>query len=402
LSKSEIKILLVDDREDNLLSMEVVLEKEGYALTRANSGVEALKALLKEEDFSLILMDVKMPGLNGYETAEMIYQREKLQGIPIIFITAHDHGADSEFEGYKAGAVDYIQKPFNPDLLKSKVAVFAELFRKNNLLKQQEKKLQVINADLMQLNKELEKRVKDRTFELENLNQELKELLIAKDRIMSVISHDLRNPVTALLVSSELLGNNIEQFNKDGIRQVSNVIHRTANNILSQLNELVDWAKKQRAKTNFSPTKLQLHKGTSESLELLKTNAAQKKVKLQNQISTDIYVKADLYMLRSIIQNLVGNAIKFTPEGGSVLVTARQFPKLVEVTVRDTGEGISIEKKHKLIKLLKAEQDISLKDGSTGLGLFLVKDFVAQHGGTLDLESEVGEGTTFRFTIPLD
>src|ERR1044071_4090028 len=126
------KILLVDDREDNLLSIETIFEPDGYAFVKALSGREALKILLTEYDFALILMDVKMPNLNGFETASLIYEREKLKHIPIIFITAHSYGDENIFNGYRAGAVDYIYKPINPDLLRAKVAIFVELYQKNH------------------------------------------------------------------------------------------------------------------------------------------------------------------------------------------------------------------------------------------------------------------------------
>src|SRR5437868_1276437 len=135
------KILLVDDREDNLLSIETLLEPGGYQFVKANSGREALKILLNEYDFALILMDVKMPNLNGFETASLIYEREKLKHIPIIFITAHSHSDENVFKGYRAGAVDYIYKPINPELLRAKVAVFLDLYKKNHQLLAQEQKL---------------------------------------------------------------------------------------------------------------------------------------------------------------------------------------------------------------------------------------------------------------------
>src|SRR5438045_9507179 len=128
------KILLVDDREDNLMAIESILAADGYIFVKANSGREALKILLSEYDFALILMDVKMPNLNGFETASLIYEREKLKHIPIIFITAHNYSDENVFKGYRAGAVDYIYKPINPDLLCAKVSVFIELYKKNHQL----------------------------------------------------------------------------------------------------------------------------------------------------------------------------------------------------------------------------------------------------------------------------
>src|ERR1043165_4009792 len=138
---SIVKILVVDDREDNLFSLESILERDGYKIVKANSGRAALKILLGEWDFSLILMDVQMPEMNGFETATLIYEREKLKHIPIIFITAHHYGEEQAYEGYKMGGVDYIYKPIDPDLLRYKVSVFAELYRKNYQLMMQERKL---------------------------------------------------------------------------------------------------------------------------------------------------------------------------------------------------------------------------------------------------------------------
>src|SRR5688572_26326528 len=153
--KSDIKILVVDDREDNLFSIETILDRDGYQIRKANSGRAALKVLLSEQDFTLILMDVQMPDMNGFETASLIYQREKLKHIPIIFITAHNHDEEYMFEGYKMGAVDFIYKPINPELLRFKVSVFVDLYRKTHQLMIQEKKLMSANLDL---EKEIEER----------------------------------------------------------------------------------------------------------------------------------------------------------------------------------------------------------------------------------------------------
>ena len=401
VSKDHIKILLVDDREDNLLSMELVLEKDGYLFSKATSGKEALKILLKEQDFSLILLDVKMPIMDGYETAAIIYEREKLRSIPIIFITGQDYEDSSVFKGYQYGAVDYIRKPVNPQILRSKVAVFSELFKKNQLLKQQEEELRSINEELLHLNQDLEERVKERTLELEKVNAELKDLNISKDKFLSVISHDLRNPLTALLVSSEKLYAGAENHSPKSITTLSTIIHSTSKKILQQLNELVEWAKKQQEKTNFNPEPIHLFNRMNESLELLNDNAYQKQINLQNLVPKNIYVSADSLMLRSILQNVVTNAIKYTSHGGCVKVTAQPLQSMIEVCVEDTGVGMSPETRDKLFAT-SFSSSISGTDNEkgSGLGLLLVKDFVAQHGGTIHIESAIGVGTTFKFTIP--
>ncbi len=396
-----IKILLVDDNDNNLMSMEVVLEKEGYTFFKATSGKEALRILLREEDFSLILLDVKMPIMDGYETAELIYQRDKLKNIPIIFITAHDYEEAAMFKGYQAGAVDFIRKPFNPEILRSKVAIFAELYKKNQLLMRQEEKLQTINNDLIMLNRDLEKRVLERTVELENLNDELKALNLSKDKFLSVLSHDLRNPLTALLASSGRLNEDPENLPPHQVKQLSQIIHRTSKRVLDQLNDVIDWAKKQSDGTNFNPEKIKLADGIDQSLELLRPNAAQKEILLENKISGDIYVMADSLMLRSIVQNLVTNAIKYTPAGGSVIINAKPDEQMIRVFIEDSGIGMSAEIQGRLFKKIDVTSVSGTNDEQgSGLGLLLVNDFVAQHGGTIDIESTVGIGTTFKFTIP--
>jgi signal transduction histidine kinase len=401
VSINPIKILLVDDREDNLLSMELVLEKDGYSFSKATSGKDALKILLKDQDFSLILLDVKMPIMDGYETASIIYQREKLRSIPIIFITGQDYEDASVFKGYQTGAVDYIRKPVNPQILRSKVAVFSELFKKNQLLKQQEEKLRSINEELVHFNQVLEERVTERTLQLERVNLELKELNNSKDKFLSVISHDLRNPLSALMVSSEKLYAGAENHSPKNIITLSTIIHSTSKKILQQLNELVEWAKKQQDKKNFKPESIHLFKRMNESLELLNDNADQKKINLQNLVPKNIYVSADSLMLRSILQNLVTNAIKYTSHGGSVKVTAQPMQSMIEVCVSDTGVGMTSETQEKLFAT-SFSSSISGTDNEkgSGLGLLLVKDFVAQHGGTIEIESSIGKGTCFKFTIP--
>jgi len=177
--KSAAKILVVDDRTDNLTSIEAILEKDGYNIVKANSGREALKVLLSDHDFSLILMDVRMPDLSGYETATIIYERDKLKSIPIIFITAHSYDEDFIFKGYRMGGVDYIYKPINPELLRAKVAVFVELYTKNQQLLLQEKKLLAANEFLqkeIEEKKASEVRIKLLNEQLLSNNESLKQM----------------------------------------------------------------------------------------------------------------------------------------------------------------------------------------------------------------------------------
>jgi signal transduction histidine kinase len=184
---------------------------------------------------------------------------------------------------------------------------------------------------------------------------------------------------------------------------LAGIMHRTSNKILDQLNELVDWAKKQREKTNFNPEKLQLYKGIDESLELLKANATQKSIKLENEIPRNVYVNADSLMLRSILQNIVTNAIKFTPQsGGSVKVTAQTMDSMVEICVQDSGVGMSKEIQDKILGNSNLSSPGTDSELGTGLGISLIKDFVSQHGGSIMIDSQPGKGTCFKFTVPVN
>jgi signal transduction histidine kinase len=400
--KKSIKILIVDDNLNNLLAIEVALEKEGYAFTKALSGKEALRVLLHDQDFSLILLDVKMPIMDGYETAELIYERDSLKEIPIIFITAHDYEEAAMFKGYKAGAVDFIRKPFNPEMLRTKVAVFAEIFKKNQLLKKQEEKLRASNQELLKFNNELENRVAERTAELQGLNTELRALNLSKDRFLSVISHDLRNPLGSIVVSAEFMNKNAARITEKQVLNLSGIIQKTSKEMLRQLNELVTWAMKQREKSRFSPSKLNLKKEIDQSLELLISFANQRNIKLENLIAEEICIDGDEHMLRSILQNVVTNAIKFTPLGGEpISITATPINNMIEICVTDGGAGMSEDMQEALMDLKSMSTTIGAQqEQSNGLGLLLVKEFVAQHGGNITIESQIGVGTKFKFTLP--
>src|SRR5437763_14851751 len=202
-SKSDIKILVVDDREDNLFSIETILEKENYSIVKANSGRAALKILLQQQDFTLILMDVQMPDMNGFETASLIYEREKLRHIPIIFITAHNNGEEKMYEGYKMGGVDFIYKPINPELLRYKVSVFTELYLKTQQLLNHEKKLLAANRNLEKEIEERrlsEERVRTLNQQLVLNNTQLKTTVEELDRFDYVASHDLQELSSKILV----------------------------------------------------------------------------------------------------------------------------------------------------------------------------------------------------------
>lgn len=388
---SEIKILLVDDREDNLISIQVILEKDGYTLVKANSGQQALKILLTEIDFTLILMDVHMPNLNGFETAALIYERDKLKHIPIIFITANNND-NNAFKGYQTGAVDYIYKPINADLLRAKVGVFVDLYRKNHQLRSQERKLLMINN-------ELEERVRKRTEELSRKNKELeaknKELSKVNndlDNFIYTASHDLKAPISNIEGLITALFLEIDDVNPEfeKIREMTTASIMKFKNTLNDLTEI---------------SKIQ--KENSDDVQIVNFNFILEEVK--NDIKSIITKsKATIYQnldvneiqfsgknMRSILYNLISNAIKYcSPDRlPEVTISTSVSGVYTLLTVSDNGLGINPAYKNKLFGMFKRLHDHV--EGS-GIGLYIVKRIIENNGGKIEVESELNVGTTFK------
>ncbi|MEO8763381.1 MAG: PAS domain-containing sensor histidine kinase [Ginsengibacter sp.] len=259
-----------------------------------------------------------------------------------------------------------------------------------------------VSNEVLDLNKHLEKRVYERTGELENLNRELKDLSLSKDKFLSVISHDLRNPLTALLISSDTLSQDTKSPDFDKVRPFIDLINRTSHNILKQLDETVEWAQMQLEKAIFNPEKIHLFLKVNKILDLLQVVAAQKNVILENKIPPDILVNADILMLRSVFQNLITNSIKYSLENGLVTITAVQVDNMIEIAITDTGIGMTEAVTNQLFSNIHSTSIPGTNnEKGTGLGLILVKDFVRQNGGTIRAESEPGKGTRIYFTLPV-
>jgi len=277
LSKSDIKILVIDDKEDNLFSIETVLEKDGYTVLKANSGRAALKILLNEQDFSLILMDVQMPDMNGFETAAIIYQRDKLKHIPIIFITAHHSDEEHVFQAYKSGGVDYIYKPVKPELLRAKVSVFIELYRKTNQLLAQEKKLVAANKSLqkeIEERKVVEQQIRMLNKQLLENNNHLKAINEELDRFAFVASHDLQEPLRKIMLfSDKILTKDSDNFETE--KYLKKIVD-SSQRMQLLINDLLRFSRHDANSTDFIETDLNtiINEALFElEVEIEKTNA---------------------------------------------------------------------------------------------------------------------------------
>ena len=412
LRKSDAKILVVDDRADNLVSIEAILEQDNYTIVKANSGKAALKILLNDHDFSLILMDVQMPELSGYETATIIYERDKLRNIPIIFITAHSYDEDFIFKGYRMGGVDYIYKPIKPELLRAKVAVFVELYSKNQQLMQQEKKLLAAN-DFLQ--KEIEERkISEQKVTLLNEqlvanNESLKQMNEELDQFAYMASHDLQEPLRKIQVfSDKILRNN--NFDPDSEKYFGKIIN-SSKRMQHLINNLLDFSRHTVGSSDFKKTPL---------TELVKNALTELEVEIEKSDAKINYgelpvVSAVPGLMQQLFYNLFSNAIKFRkPSVGLVIdVSAEKMNtkdlstfikyngnnNFYKITVRDNGIGFDDKYAEDIFRVFKRLHSYHEFEG-TGVGLSICKKIVEKHNGFIKAESEIDKGSTFIIGLP--
>ncbi len=404
---SEIKILLVDDRPDNLLSIETILASEGYRFIKANSGREALKTLLKDQDFNLILMDVKMPGLSGFETASLIYERNKLRHIPVIFITAYNYSEEKVYQGYKSGAVDYIYKPINPQLLKAKVAVFIDLYQKNHQLVLQEQTLVSINKNLaneIQERKNSEEEIKKLNGRLVENIEQLKEANSELARFAYVASHDLQEPLRKIQTYGDLLR---VKYNKIIDEQGQNYIERIQNSSSRLQNLIKDILSYSRLSENMENyAKSNLNSILNEILTDLEFKIQESGAKIKITKLPELFVNPG--QIRQVFQNIIGNALKFARKGVppkisiSYDISEKSDPpqSYCNIYVQDNGIGFDDVYSEQIFNLFKRLNDSSVYEG-TGIGLAICKKITEQHKGFITAKSKLNEGSVFIVSLPL-
>ncbi|HLP20367.1 MAG TPA: response regulator [Chitinophagales bacterium] len=405
------KILLVDDREDNLLSIEAILGSDNYRFVRALSGRQALKVLLQEFDFALILMDVKMPNLNGFETAELIYEREKLRQIPIIFITAHNYGEDSIFKGYQTGAVDYIYKPINPGLLRAKVSVFIELYKKNQTLILQEQKLIAINKNLeneISERKISEEKVRALNLELLKTIDHLEATNKELDRFAFMASHDLQEPLRKIRLFSDRLIVGYEHLLDENGKMYVGRIQNSAERMQALIRDILTFSKVAAEKKVFS--KCDLNVIMKEVLILVEDTVKEKKATIVVEELPTIYVNAAL--MQPLFYNLINNALKYSRKDVTPLVKIKTDKTSIaentenksgycRIYIEDNGIGFEQQYAEQIFSMFTRLHSNSEYDG-TGIGLALCKKIVEDHNGFISARSKVDEGSTFIVSLPLD
>ena len=369
-------ILAVDDYPANLLAIKRILDPLGHEVVRAHSGEEALR-LVGEREFAVILMDAHMPGMDGYQTTKLIKAQPGGSAVPVIFLTGIDRDPLYTFRGYEHGAVDYLVKPVEPHVLRSKIAVFVELFRRREQMRKQSELLQA-------------ERVARAAAEAK---------IAAREEILAVVSHDLGNPIAAASTGATLLVRRGEMLGDDAIRRQAELVQRALERMYKLVTDLLH-------ASQIEGGRLPMEKGVHEAsdilrqaLEMFQPLAARTSQELVASFpETSGVVACDRDRVHQVLSNLIGNALKFTGEKGKISIALTLRADEAEFSVRDSGPGIHpADIPHIFDRYWQAAAH---KRRGLGLGLAIAQGIVLAHGGRIWAESEPGRGATFRFTLP--
>lgn len=374
VAQKPINFLLVDDLDENLLALEALLQREGLTCLKARSGEEALELLLVHE-VALALLDVQMPGMNGFELAEFMRGSERARHIPIIFVTAGAASSQRRFRGYEAGAVDFIQKPIEAHILRSKANVFFDLY-------------------------EQRRQIEAQRDELEAAAQALRRADRHKDSFLAVLAHELRNPVAALSGGLHLLNKDIPAERAKDIRAR---MERMLDHLTHLVDDLLDVSRVSQGKIVLKKERVELSEVLQSAIEASQHNIEAGGHEFVIDIAPGpVWLDADHTRLAQIVANLLNNAAKYTPPGGKVSLTAMASGGWAEINVADTGVGIPPEMRSKIFEIFaQVEDHLGKAQGGLGIGLALVRQLVGLHGGTITVQS-AGEnlGSTFTVRLP--
>lgn len=369
INPSEYKILIVDDVMSNVLLLKVLLTNEKFAIATASNGRQALEQVEKENP-DLVLLDVMMPDMSGFEVAQHLKSNPNTADIPIIFLTALNSTADI-VKGFQVGANDFISKSFNKEELIIRVT----------------HQISLVAAKRLILSK----------------TEELQRTIAGRDKLYSVIAHDLRSPMGSIKMVLNMLILNLpsEKIGAE-MYELLTMANQTTEDVFSLLDNLLKWTKSQIGKLNVVYQDVDLVEVTDGVIEIFSMVASLKKIRIREMKPEKMMVNADIDMLKTVVRNLLSNAIKFSKENSEVLVKMEEVDGMAVVSVQDHGCGISEEGQK---KLLHTDTHFSTfgtnNEEGSGLGLLLCKDFVVKNGGKLWFTSKEGEGSIFSFSIPV-
>ena len=381
MSFDPVQFLIVDDLEENLVALEAVLRSDDVVVVKARSGNEALELLLTQE-VALALVDVHMPGMDGFELADLIHGNLRTRGIPIIFLTAGTQDAQ-RYKGYEAGAVDFLHKPIEPDVLKSKASVFFELHRRRQEIAKQRDELALATREAQQYAAALQ--VADKR----------------KDEFLATLAHELRTPLAPIRNGLEILR---RQPVGAAAEQAKETMDRQLSHMVQLIDDLLDVSRVSTGKIVLRKKCTDLHVSIRSAIESAQPLIDQSKHMLRVDVAAaPLWVEADSTRLDQIIANLLINAAKYTPQGGRITVKAHHENDVAVVSISDTGVGIPSEMLSRIFELFtQGDTQVDGADKGLGIGLALVKHLVSMHNGTITVDS-AGQscGSTFTIRLPL-
>lgn len=392
LSATESKLLIVDDLPENLLALEALIKGEGREVFKAQSADEAL-ALLLEHEFALAILDVQMPGMNGFELAELMRGTEKTKHIPIVFVSAAGRELNYAFKGYESGAVDFLQKPLDMHAVKSKVNVFVDLYRQRKVMMRQVEALERSRQEQETL-----------LAELRATQEELQRSLRMRDDFMSMVSHEVRTPLNGLILDTQLRKMqleraNAEAFTLDKLSAMFARDERQLQSLIRLIEDMLDVSRIRTGKLSIRPKRFDLSRLVQQVVESFSHQLVTAEYSISVSAETPIVGVWDEFRIEQVLANLLTNALRY---GEKKPIEVRAYP--VEeggrIDVRDRGIGISPENQQRIFQQFERGVGTEAVAG-LGLGLYISEQIVKAHGGRIEVQSTPGEGSLFSVVLPL-
>ncbi|MCO8313649.1 hybrid sensor histidine kinase/response regulator [Pseudomonas mandelii] len=392
LSNIQAKLLIVDDLPENLLALEALIRREDRIVYKALSADEALSLLLQHE-FAMAILDVQMPGMNGFELAELMRGTEKTKNIPIVFVSAAGRELNYAFKGYESGAVDFLHKPLDIHAVKSKVNVFVDLYRQSKAMKHQVEALE-------QSRREQEALLK----QLQNTQNELEQAVRMRDDFMSIVAHEVRTPLNGLILETQLrkmhlARDNAAAFTLDKMHAMVDRDERQIKSLIRLIEDMLDVSRIRTGKLSIRPSRFDLVQLLNNLLQNFapQVEAAESSVTLTAE--QPVVGNWDEFRIEQVMSNLLTNALRY---GAKSPIDVRVYNQGGQawVEVQDRGIGISEENQQRIFQQFERVSAKAVVAG-LGLGLFISEQIVAAHGGSITVESRIGEGALFRVRLPL-
>jgi signal transduction histidine kinase len=392
LSNIQTKLLIVDDLPENLLALEALIKRQDLNVYKALSADEALSLLLQHE-FALAILDVQMPGMNGFELAELMRGTEKTKSIPIVFVSAAGRDLNYAFKGYESGAVDFLHKPLDVHAVKSKVNVFVDLYRQSKAMKQQVEALEQSRREQGVL---LE--------QLQNTQKELKQAVRMRDDFMSIVAHEVRTPLNGLILETQLrkmhlARDNAAAFTLDKMHAMVERDERQIKSLIRLIEDMLDVSRIRTGKLSIRPGRFDLVQLVRNLLQNFapQVEAAESSVSLI--ADQPVMGDWDEFRIEQVISNLLTNALRYGAKS-AIDVRVYNHHGQARVEVQDRGIGIGVENQQRIFQQFERVSTRAVVAG-LGLGLFISQQIVAAHGGSITVESRIGEGALFRVCLPL-